>query len=247
MNNSRRVDGDGIFILAAKTAPSAFRPPVQGEYVFTGLVKCLGTIKDAAPFGKGRRFRIDINALAPDSAVGQSIAVNGVCLTITSLNGPEAAFDAVSETVSRTNLGALKAGDKVNLEPALKAGGVLDGHIVLGHVDALAPVLEIDAANPDSRRLKIALPASIRHLVAEKGSVAVDGISLTVADAGKDWFTIAVIPHTWANSSLSRLSVGGGVNVEADVMARYAARLMQYPQVGTDGVTMDLLRENGFL
>lgn len=217
--------------------------------MFTGLIKCLGTVKDAAPFGKGRRFRIDINELAPTSAVGQSIAVNGVCLTVTAIHGAEAAFDAVGETVSRTNLATLKAGDKVNLEPALRVGDVLDGHIVLGHVDVLAPVIEIDAANPDSRRLVVALPASIRHLVAEKGSVAVDGISLTVAEAGEDWFSIAVIPHTWANSSLSRLAVGGGVNVEADVMARYAARLLRYPPSGADGdgVTMESLRENGFL
>lgn len=219
--------------------------------MFTGLVKCLGTIKDATPFGNGRRFRIDINILAPTSQIGQSIAINGTCLTVTSLQGSEATFDAVSETVSRTNLGKLKAGDKVNLEPALKAGDVLDGHIVLGHVDVLAPVLEIDSANPDNRKLKIALPASIRHLVAEKGSIAVDGISLTVAEADKDWFTIAVIPHTWTNSSLSGLAVGDGVNVEVDVMARYAARLMQYPQAGTEaesgGVTMDTLRQNGFI
>ncbi len=220
----------------------------KGDFVFTGLVKCLGTVKDAAPFGNGRRFRIDIGILAPTSAVGQSIAVNGTCLTITTLNGNEATFDAVSETVARTNLGRLRAGDKVNLEPALKAGDVLDGHIVLGHIDALAPVLTIESGSADNRRLKISLPASIRHLVAEKGSVAVDGISLTVAEAGADWFTIAVIPHTWANSSLSRLSVGDGVNVEADVMARYAARLMQYPQTATeaDGVTLDLLKQNGF-
>jgi riboflavin synthase len=224
-----------------------------GENVFTGLVKCLGIVKDAAPFGNGRRFRINIDALAPTSRIGQSIAVNGVCLTITSLRGDEAAFDAVSETVARTNLGKLKAGDKVNLEPALKVGDVLDGHIVLGHVDVLAPVLKIDSASADNRKLTIALPASIRHLVAEKGSVAVDGISLTVAEAGKDWFTIAVIPHTWDNSGLSCLAVGGEVNVEADVMARYAARLMQFPQAeveaeaGGGGVTMDALRRNGFV
>ena len=218
--------------------------------MFTGLVRCLGIVKDAAPFGNGRRFRIDINILAPASRVGQSIAVNGVCLTITSLRGTEATFDAVTETVSRTNLGKLKAGDSVNLEPALKVGDVLDGHIVLGHVDALAPLLNIESASADNRKLTIALPAAIRHLVAEKGSVAVDGISLTVAEAGRDWFSVAVIPHTWANSGLSSLAVGDGVNVEADVMARYAARLMQFPQGEAEaegrGLTMDALRQNGF-
>lgn len=211
--------------------------------MFTGLVKCLGTVRDTAPFGRGRRFRIDIGELARGAAAGQSIAVNGTCLTITSLSGSEATFDAVTETVRRTNLGRLHAGDSVNLEPALKAGDALDGHIVLGHVDALAPVLAVDAAAADNRVVKIALPASIRHLVAEKGSVAVDGISLTVAGAGDDWFTVSVIPHTWANSSLSSLRAGTEVNIEVDVMARYAARIMQFP---AGGITESFLRENGY-
>lgn len=218
--------------------------------MFTGLVQCLGTVKDATPFGAGRRFRIDIGPLADAAAVGQSIAVNGVCLTITTLGGGEAVFEAVTETVSRSNLGRLKGGDKVNLEPALKAGDALDGHIMLGHVDALAPVIGVDAGNPDSRVIKVELPEKIRHLVAEKGSVAVDGISLTVADAGEDWFTISVIPHTWANSTLSRRAVGDGVNLEVDVLARYAARILQYGSAAlreNAGVTETLLRENGFM
>lgn len=222
----------------------------KGNALFTGLVQCLGTVKDTVPFGKGRRFRIDIDTLGPLSAIGQSIAVNGVCLTITSKNGDEATFDAVAETVSRSNLGRLKAGDRVNLEPALKAGDALDGHIVLGHVDALAAVVEIDAASQDSRIVKIQLPKAIRHLVSEKGSVAVDGISLTIAQAGEDWFTVSVIPHSWSNSTLSRLQVGDGVNLEADVLARYAARILQYPPSeqtsSEEGLSETFLRENGF-
>ncbi len=226
--------------------------------MFTGLVRCLGTVKDAVPFGKGRRLRIDIGSLAGGAAVGQSIAVNGVCLTITSLAAPEATFDAVSETAARSNLASLRAGDRVNLEPALKAGDVLDGHIVLGHVDALAPVIAIDAADADNRIVTVALPKAIRHLVAEKGSIAVNGISLTVAQAADEWFTIAVIPHTWQNSSLSLLTVGVGVNLEVDVMARYIARLLQYPgdwrlpqtAAGTmdaNGISESFLQENGFI
>ena len=224
--------------------------------MFTGLVKCLGKVKDASKFGQGRRFRIDISTLAEHAEVGQSIAINGTCLTITSLSGSEATFDAVMETVNRTNLGKLRAGDSVNLEPALKTGDALDGHIVLGHIDALAPVLEIIAASADNRVVKISLPKAIRHLVAEKGSVAVDGISLTVAAVGDDWFTISVIPHTWDNSSLSLLSVGSEVNIEVDVVARYAARIMRYPEQwqadNTDsestagGISESFLRENGF-
>lgn len=224
--------------------------------MFTGLVRCLGKIKDANRFGQGKRFRIDIGILAENAEVGQSIAINGTCLTITSLAGTEATFDAVLETVNRTNLGKLKAGDSVNLEPALKTGDALDGHIVLGHIDALAPVMEINATNPDNRIVKVSLPKSIRHLVAEKGSVAVDGISLTVANVGDDWFTLSVIPHTWDNSSLSSLSVGSEVNIEVDVMARYAARIMRFPEqwqtasssteTTTGGITETFLAENGF-
>jgi riboflavin synthase len=220
--------------------------------VFTGLVKCLGKVRDAAAFGRGRRFRIDIGPLARDAEVGQSIAVNGACLTVTSLAGTEAAFDAVAETVGRTNLGKLRAGDSVNLEPALRTGDALDGHIVLGHVDALAPVLNVESAAADNRVVTIALPAAVRHLVAEKGSIAVDGISLTVASAGDDRFTVSVIPHTWANSSLASLAAGAEVNLEADVMARYAARILRFSVQGKDwpqnspGISESFLRENGY-
>ncbi len=220
--------------------------------MFTGLVKCLGNVKETSAFGKGRRFRIDVGPLAENACVGQSIAVNGACLTITSLRGREATFDAVAETVGRTNLGRLKPGDAVNLEPALRVGDALDGHIVLGHVDALAPVLAVDAANADNRVVAIRLPLGIRHLVAEKGSIAVDGISLTVASAGDDFFTVSVIPHTWKNSSLSFLAAGGEVNLEVDVMARYAARMLRFPGAGegaqpvAGGVSEAFLRENGF-
>lgn len=219
--------------------------------MFTGLVKCLGTIREAAPFGKGRRFRIDLAALAGSVAVGQSVAVNGACLTVTSIAGGEATFDAVSETVNRTNLGRLRPGDRVNLEPALKVGDALDGHMVLGHVDAVAEILRLDAAQADSRVIAIALPEPLRPLVAEKGSIAVDGISLTVATAEADSFTITVIPHTWANSSLAWLKPGDGVNLEADVLARYAMRILRYGGnagggAEQGGVTEDLLRRNGF-
>ncbi len=217
--------------------------------MFTGLVKSIGKVLDAAHFGRGRRLRVDIGDLARTAEIGASVAVNGVCLTITALSGKEAAFDAVAETVRRTNLGNLRAGDAVNLEPALRTGDALDGHIVLGHVDALAEVLAIDAAEADNRVVTIALPPAIRHLVAEKGSVAVDGISLTVASAGNDAFTVSVIPHTWAHSSLSALRVGAGVNLEADVMARYAARILALPEAGAGGgggITEAFLRDNGY-
>ncbi len=229
--------------------------------MFTGLVRGMGSIREAAPFGKGRRFHIAIGPLAETCGIGQSIAINGACLTVTSLDGAVATFDAVAETVARTNLAQLRAGAKVNLEPALKAGDVLDGHIVLGHVDALARVLAIETTGADNRVLKIELPKEIRHLVAEKGSVAVNGISLTVASANYEWFTVAVIPHTWINTTLADLKPGDGVNLEADVMARYVARIMQCRQYAAEAgqaataanpaaastIDEDLLRRNGFM
>lgn len=217
--------------------------------MFTGLVQSLGTVREANAFGRGRRFRIDIGALAGTVAIGQSVAVNGACLTVTTLSGPDACFDAVSETVSRTNLGKLRAGDKVNLEPALKAGDALDGHMMLGHVDCLGQVLSVESANADSRVIRIHMPAEIRDLVAEKGSVAIDGISLTVAEAAEEWFSVAVIPHTWLNSTLHLRTPGDGVNLEADVLARYVARILRQgrTEAASGGVTEDLLRQNGFL
>ncbi len=215
--------------------------------MFTGLVRCMGTVREASSFGKGRRFRIDIGELSANAELGQSIAVNGVCLTVAALDrkASEAMFEAVAETASRTNLVFLKPGGAVNLEPALKVGEALDGHIMLGHVDAVAEVAGVASAEQDARIIRIALPKSIRRLVAEKGSIAVDGISLTVAQAGDDWFTVTVIPHTWKHTTLASLRPGDGVNLEADVMARYAARIMQFRDDG-NGLTEDFLRQNGF-
>lgn len=213
--------------------------------MFTGLVKCLGTIVESAALGKGRRFRIELAGL-DGLEVGQSVAVNGTCLTATRVSGTMAVFEVVAETVSRTNLGGLRAGDRVNLEPALKVGDALDGHMVLGHVDALAPVLRVESAHADQRVITIGLPEPIRHLVAEKGSVAVDGISLTVARAGDDWFTVSVIPHSWDQTTLSLRNAGDGVNIEVDVLARYTARILQYDPGAKGGLSENFLRENGF-
>ncbi|MDR2391530.1 MAG: riboflavin synthase [Planctomycetota bacterium] len=215
--------------------------------MFTGLVKGMGAVREVSPFGLGRRFRIELGALSGAAAIGQSMAVNGACLTITGLAGGAACFDAVSETVSRTNLGLLRPGDRVNLEPALRAGDALDGHIVQGHIDAAAPVAAVDASRPEVRTITIALPASISRLVAEKGSVAVDGVSLTVSGAGRDSFAIAVIPHTWENTTLSLRKPGDLVNVEVDVLARYAARFMGMDsQAVAAGLSETFLETHGF-
>ena len=215
--------------------------------MFTGLVKGMGVVREILPFGLGRRFRVELGALSGTLAIGQSVAMNGACLTLTDLAGGAACFDAVSETVSRTNLGLLRPGDRVNLEPALRAGDALDGHIVQGHIDAAAPVRAVDVSRPETRTITIALPESISRLVAEKGSVAVDGISLTVSGARRDSFAIAVIPHTWENTTLSRRQPGDLVNIEVDVLARYTARLMGLDNPDAAGLSEAFLEAHGFL
>ena len=215
--------------------------------MFTGLVRCMGKVASTAPAGGGLRLCIDISGLGGNVGPGQSIAVNGVCLTVTALSGGQAFFDAVAETASRSTLGGLKKGDAVNLEPALKASDALDGHIVQGHVDDVGVVLEIEADESHNRRLTVSLPASIRRLVAEKGSIAIDGISLTVATAGYDSFTVAIIPVTWLATTLAGLKPGSRVNLEADVLARYAARILTLPPDKAEGaLTEDFLRRHGF-
>lgn len=210
--------------------------------MFTGLIKAVGVVRESSAFGKGRRLTIDVSGLGRDLGIGQSLAVNGVCLTVVRRSGNEAAFEAVEETASRTNLGSLVPGSRVNLEPALCLGDALDGHIVQGHVDDVGVILSV-GQRPEGRIVRVSLPNSIGRLVAEKGSIAIDGISLTVAVAGKSEFSVAVIPHTWENTTLCERRPGDRVNLEADVLARYAARRAEF----SGGLDEAMLRENGFL
>ncbi len=211
--------------------------------MFTGLIRGIGKVTAATPKGRGRTLMIDISSL--DGAgieIGASIAVSGACLTVTALAGNTACFDAVEESVGRTTLAELRPGDHVNLEPALRLGDPLDGHLVLGHVDAVGRVLEVRFMDM-SRIFRFSLPEAIRSLVAAKGSIAVDGISLTVVDAGHDWFAVSVIPHTADMTTLGLMRVDSRVNLEADVIARYTARQLS---MSGSGLSEDFLRENGF-
>ncbi|MBN2711620.1 MAG: riboflavin synthase [Planctomycetes bacterium] len=210
--------------------------------MFTGLIKSLGKVASVSPKGNGITLAVDISGLGYSPEIGASIAICGTCLTVTALSGKVATFDAVTETVRRSLIGSLKAGDTVNLEPALRAGDPLDGHIVSGHVDAACTVTDIRQL-PESWVFRFSLPDELRHLVATKGSVAIDGISLTVAEAGRDWFTVSVIPHTYEKTNLHLKKVGSKVNLEVDMLARYAARRAE---VEGGGLTESFLRENGF-
>src|SRR5512133_405986 len=196
--------------------------------MFTGLVADMGVVERVLPRQGGARIVIRPRTLDVEALVlGESVACSGACLTVVEKGQGLAAFDAVPETLSRTTLGTWRAGTEVNLERALAVGERLGGHLVQGHVDAVGEVL---SRKPEGQgvRLAVALPAVLAPLVAEKGSIAIDGISLTVAAAGRDRFEVAIIPETLARTTLGKAAAGTRVNLEADVIARHVARLAEF-------------------
>src|SRR5512146_1688100 len=193
--------------------------------MFTGLVSDIGAVERLVPRQGGARLTLRPRALPADALVlGESVACSGVCLTVVERGGGLVSFDAIPETLSRSTLGGWRPGTRVNLERALALHDRLGGHLVQGHVDAVGEVLR-RVPEGQGARLTVSLPASIAPLVAEKGSIAVDGVSLTVATAGRDRFEIALIPETLARTTLGQARPGTRVNLEADVVARHVARL----------------------
>lgn len=195
--------------------------------MFTGIVEEVGVVASTREVGGGRRLEIASATVLADATIGVSIAVNGCCLTVVELGDDSWAADAVPETLDRTNIGGLGAGDPVNLERPLAADGRFGGHIVQGHVDATTTVADIAELDDGSRRFSFALPDALHAQVVEKGSITIDGISLTVAAVDDDTFAIAVIPHTLAVTTLGRRAVGDTVNLEADILAKYVERLVR--------------------
>jgi len=195
--------------------------------MFTGLVEEQGTILTIEPRADGVTLTIGATVVTADAELGASIAVNGCCLTVTAHDASTWTTEAVPETMDRTNLGQLREGDAVNLERPMTAGGRLGGHIVQGHVDATATVLAITPLDDGSFRYRFGLPVDLAAYVVEKGSIAVDGISLTVAAIGADWFEIAIIPHTSEVTNLGARQVGDLINLEVDVLAKYVERQVE--------------------
>ena len=191
--------------------------------MFTGIVEELGMVESVSALAGsrgGRRLEFRSERLAARIAVGDSVAVNGCCLTAVDVEGDRWAVDAVEETLSRTNLGWLEAGDAVNLELPLSVAALLGGHLVQGHVDGVG---EIVRPAPD---LRVAVSAQLARYIVEKGSITVDGVSLTVVEAEADVFAVAVIPHTMEVTTLGRRGTGDMVNLEVDVIAKYVERLL---------------------
>jgi riboflavin synthase len=188
--------------------------------MFTGLIEAQGRVERATPRAGSVRLTIRPDFSAASIALGESIAVDGACLTVARRAGGAFEADVVRETLARTTLGTLRRGDVVHLERSLSVGDRLGGHLVLGHVDAVAKVVALRRRGGDVR-LEVALPQTLRGLIALKGSVALQGVSLTVAAVGRRSFEVALIPETIARTRLGRLTAGDGVNVEVDLLARY--------------------------
>ena len=197
--------------------------------MFTGIVTAIGSVRALVPLGDGRDMRVVIGAPWPDTgtiAVGASIACGGCCLTAVELGQDWFAVEASGETLSRTTLGGWQVGSRMNLERSLRVGDELGGHLVSGHVDGLGTVAAVEPEN-GSWRVRVDVPWQLARFIAPKGSVAIDGVSLTVNEVAGTRFGVNIIPHTWAVTTLGGLRPGQAVHIEIDMLARYVARLAE--------------------
>ncbi|MEW6359283.1 MAG: riboflavin synthase [Planctomycetota bacterium] len=211
--------------------------------MFTGIIEACKPAGAVSRSGGLMEIELDLGDLAEGVAVGDSIALNGVCLTVASLSGATARFQAVRETQERSALGALRQGDPVNVERSLRVGDRLGGHFVQGHVDGVG-VLTEKRESAGQCLIRVAVPPELTGMMIPKGSVAVDGISLTLVDVASDSFSAAIIPHTLSNTTLRVRRPGDKVNIEVDMIGKYVARLLG--RDGGGGLTREKLERYGF-
>lgn len=215
--------------------------------MFTGIVEELGKISALERESDGAKIRVSAKIVTKDSQEGDSIAVNGVCLTALNIKSDEFSADVSGETLQRSTLGNLTVGSSVNLERAVTPQTRLGGHIIQGHVDARGKFLSAEKQG-DFWTVRISFPEEMGKYLVYKGSIAVEGISLTIADLQEDYFDIAVIPKTWELTNLPTLKSGDAVNLEADIIAKYVERILLYgKREKSEGVTMEKLQNLGFL
>jgi riboflavin synthase len=213
--------------------------------MFTGLIEDMGAV---ASFRRGHPAAVlGISTTLPvhELALGDSVAVNGICLTVTAHSGTVLSFDVSPETISKSTFASLRTGDRVNLERALRLGDRLGGHLVTGHVDCCGMLLKTEHVS-GYHILTFTLPAGFSRYLVQKGSVAIDGISLTVNEVSGEGFTVTIIPHSFGKTTLAKLKPGGRVNIETDILGKYIERLAQPIRSGT-GLSMQTLAENGFV
>lgn len=223
--------------------------PTQVVYnpgVFTGLVQALGTVARVTAVAQGRRLRLQVELAPEHRRVGASVAVNGACLTVVATEARALDFDVGFETLERTELGALAAGDRVNVEPSLRIGDPLGGHLVSGHVDGVGRVTRTTPRG-EALQVHVAAPRELYRFIAPKGSICVDGVSLTVNAVDDEGFEVGLVPHTLAVTTFSELRPGRRVNLEVDQVARYLARLVEVGGDASQGVSHELLLRAGFI
>jgi|SRR5436853_5961189 len=218
--------------------------------IFTGLIMETGRVKRIDRRADGALLVIEAKTVLDGTKIGDSISINGVDLTVIEMSDGWFSSDASLETLNRSTLGGLRAGDRVNLERALAVGERLGGHMVQGHVDGTAEFLN-DRLEGNAHRMRFRLPLNLAHYVAMKGSITIDGISLTVAALGSDWFEVVIIPHTWRETTLSTLKSGSRVNIEVDVLAKYVERLLSHDEAAAvrrrqSELTVEELIEQGY-
>lgn len=213
--------------------------------MFTGIIEELGKIASLEKTGDGARLKIAARVVTTDSKEGDSIAVNGVCLTAIGITPVSFEADVSGETLRRSTLGNLSVGAAVNLERAVTPTTRLGGHIVQGHVDATGTFLRADKAG-DYWTVRIGFPPGIARYLIYKGSIAVEGISLTIANLAENYFEIAVIPKTWELTNLPTLKPGDAVNLEADMIGKYVERILRSSQTQTKELTLEKLKDFGY-
>lgn len=214
--------------------------------MFTGIVKELGEVEQVEASAVGARLVIRAPQTAQKAEVGDSVAINGVCLTVVQKHDARLWFDAVQETLRRSNLGELKSGDRVNLEDSLRVGDAIGGHFVQGHVDTTGVVQRLEPQG-NAVVMVVGVTEEWMRYVVPKGSVAVDGVSLTVVDTWRTEFSVWLIPHTRAVTTLGFRRVGDKVNLEFDMLAKYIERLLEARQGSSGGIQLEMLRRTGFV
>ena len=212
--------------------------------MFTGIIEEVGTVRRIERGAKGARLTIGAKTVLEDTKIGDSIATNGVCLTVVSMTGDSFSADVMAESLRRSSLGTLQGGSPVNLERAMAANGRFGGHIVSGHIDGTGTIAS-QKREDNAVWVKVKTPAPLLRYIVEKGSIAIDGVSLTVAAVTETDFSVSIIPHTGAQTILLGKKPGEPVNLECDVISKYVEKLIQPHKTG--GISTDFLAANGFI
>ncbi len=214
--------------------------------MFTGIIEEVGSIRGLRSLSSGARIEIGASEALSDLTIGASIAVNGCCLTATSFDDSSFAADLSPETLEKTNLGGLRTGAAVNLERPLSPSGRLSGHFVLGHVDGVGELTALEQLGDGNWRLAVRAPADLARYLVYKGSVALDGISLTIAKIDSDTLEVALIPHTYERTNLNQRRPGDAINVECDMIAKHVDKLLSRVSPPKAGLSLDELAQQGY-